>query len=88
VNLDQESQLLGNPVFLAIGRKVTGQAGWTSWDCKAIIPGQLECVVHQIVELLAKPPITAIDSGRLDSVGVILYRAFEEGLACVAVHGY
>ena len=52
--------------------------GGTAWDGQSVIAWQVQCVLQQIVELVTKPAVTAIDGRRADAMGIKPDRTFVE----------
>jgi hypothetical protein len=66
MDVDQESQLLGDCLFFTKRNKVSGQARGSAGDRKSIVARQLQRVLHEVVKLFAEAAVAAIDCGGPD----------------------
>lgn len=67
MDVDQESELLGDCLFFAKLNKVLRQARGSAGHRKSIVARQLQQVLHEVVKLFAEAAVAAIDSGGADS---------------------
>ena len=66
MDVDQESQLIGDPLFFAKRNKVSRQARGSAGDRKSIVARQFQRVLHEVVKMFAEAAVAAIDCGGPD----------------------
>ncbi len=74
MDLNQETQLLDQAVFLAEGKEVTGEACRPARHHKTVAARKLQAVVEEIVDLFPEAPVAAIDRGGANAVLVETHR--------------
>ena len=87
MHLDQETQLLDHAFFFPEGKEVTGEAASPSRHRETVVARESQGVVQEIVEVLAKSPVAAIDGGSADAVRVEGSRTLIGGAIFSVVHG-
>ena len=76
MHLDEKLQAVDDRFFVTIRRKMAGQACRSARDGHSIVPWQAQFVMKEIIYLVAKSTITAIDRRGLDAAGVEWHLAF------------
>ncbi len=67
VHLDEELELIDDALFFEKGLLVPREAGRAAGEGDAVVTGQAQTVLKEIVELLANTAVGAVDGGRVDT---------------------
>ena len=70
VDVDQESKLRRDAFFFPIQRKMPRQTCGSAGNRQTVVTWQAQSISHEVVKLLAKPSVTAIDGSRVDTTGI------------------
>ena len=71
VDLDEELQLVDDPLLLEEGLGVAGEAGGAAGEGEAVVTREAEAVLEEVVEVLADPAVGAVDRRGVDAVVVV-----------------
>lgn len=71
VDLDEELELVDDAFFLEGGLGVAGEAGRAAGECDAVVAGEAEALLEEVVEVLAESAVGAVDGGGVDAGGFV-----------------
>lgn len=71
VNLDEEFQLVGDADLFKVCLGVAGEAGGAAGERDAVIAGEGEPLLEEVVEVLAEAAVGAVDRRGTDAGGVV-----------------
>lgn len=71
VDFHQELELVDDAFFLKGGLGVAGEAGRAAGECDAVVAGEAEALLEEIVEVFAEASVGAVDGRRVDAGGFV-----------------
>lgn len=81
VDLDQEAKLFRDSFLFPVQRKVPREAGGSSRDCQTIVTWEVKSGFHQVINLLTKTTVAAVDGRSTDTTLVERLTAGKNGLS-------
>lgn len=80
VDLDEELELIDHAFFFEVGLRMAGDTRGSTGQAEAVVAGEIEAVLEEVVEVLAKSAVGAVECRGMDAGGVVL----EFGFVCHA----
>jgi hypothetical protein len=72
VDFDEEFEFVGDTDFFEVGLGVTGEAAGAAGEGDAVVAGEVEVVLQEVVKVFAQAAIGAVNGGGADA-GVVVF---------------